>query len=294
MSSVSVSCCQPPASSIALTAPYSRRAVEIEEDVAAGASGMLQHEMPVEQNGFDLGKKRIVAIDVGPASLHHADFGIGQMVDGPHQKIFRRNKVGVEDGNEFALRRFHAFRQRTRFEAFAIGAMMIGDGKAARSVLLDQALRDGLGFVGRIVKHLNIELLERILQAADRIQQALDDELLVEDGKLYRHSRQIRKVPGRLGGAILSVLVIEIHQHVSVHTVRSQQDEHDEVGDQQRHVKGIGVIETPECGVEKMLANVLADAPRGHESGQQRGEMEATPRESPYPAWLSAKPEKPL
>jgi hypothetical protein len=55
-----------------------------------------------------------------------------------------------------------------------------------------------------------------------------------------------------------------------VQTVRRQQDEHDEVGDQQRHIKRIGVIQTPECGVEKMLANVLADAPRGYESGWKR------------------------
>ena len=226
--------------------------------------------MPVEQNGLNFGKKRIVAIDVGPAGLHHADFRIGQMVDSAHQKIFRRNKVGVEYGNELALRGLHALGQRTRLEAFAIGAMMIGDGKAARSVLLDQSLSDRLGFVGRIVKHLNIEFLERILQAADRIQQSLNHELFVEDGKLYRHSRQIRKMPSRFGGAILPVLVIKIDQHVAVQTVRSQQDEHDEVGDQQRHIKGVGVIETPECGVEKMLANVLPDAPRGHESGQKR------------------------
>ena len=142
-------------------------------------------------------------------------------------------------------------------------------GKAPRGVVLDQAARDGLGFVGRIVEHLHIELVERILQAADRIQQALDHELLVENGKLHRHPRQIRKVPGRLGGAILPVLVIKIDQHVAVHAVRGQQDQHDEVGDQQRHVKGIGVVEAPECGVEKMLANVLADAPRGHESGHE-------------------------
>ena len=77
-------------------------------------------------------------------------------------------------------------------------------------------------------------------------------------------------MPGRLGGAILSVLVIEIHQHIAVQTIRSQQDEHDEVGNQQRHIKRVGVIEAPECGVEKMLANVLADAPRGHESGHER------------------------
>ena len=37
--------------------PHSRCAVEIEEDATARPSGMLQNEVPVQQNGFDLGQK---------------------------------------------------------------------------------------------------------------------------------------------------------------------------------------------------------------------------------------------
>ena len=66
--------------------PHSRRAVEIEEDIAAGASGVFQHEMSVQQDGLNFGQKGIVAVDMGPAGLHHADFRIGQMVDGAHQE----------------------------------------------------------------------------------------------------------------------------------------------------------------------------------------------------------------
>ena len=95
-------------------------------------------------------------------------FGIGEVMDGAHQEIFRRNEVGVEDGDELALRRLQPFLQRARLEAFAIGAMVIGDRIAQRGIALDQALRDDLdGLVGRIVEHLDIELLARILQLAD-------------------------------------------------------------------------------------------------------------------------------
>ena len=146
--------------------------------------------------------------------------------------------------------------------------MMVGNGKAARGVLFHQALGDRLGLVGGVVQHLDVKLFQRILQTADRIQQALNHELLVENRKLHRNPGQFGKMAGRLHGAIFPVLVIEINQHVTVHAVRRQQDQHHKVRNQQRHVKGVGVIEAPEGGVEKMLPDVLADAPRGHESGQ--------------------------
>ena len=73
MSSVRVSCSQPPASSMARAPPHAGGAVEIEEDAAARAARVFEHEMAVEQNGFDLGQQRVVAVDVRPAGLHHAD-----------------------------------------------------------------------------------------------------------------------------------------------------------------------------------------------------------------------------
>ena len=194
--------------------------------------------------------------------------GSAKVMDGPHQEVFGRNKVGVEDGNELAFRGLHPFRQRTRFIAFTIGAVMVGDGDAAGGVLLHQALGDGLGLVGRIVEQLDVKLFTRILQAANRFQQALNYVLLVKNRKLHRDPGQLRKVPSRFRGAIVSVLVIKIYQHIAVQTVRGQQDKNDKVRNQQRHVKGVGVVKAPKRGVEKMLANVLADAARGHEGGQ--------------------------
>ena len=84
--------------------PHSGGAVEVKEDAAAGASGVLEHEVAVEQDGFHLREKRIIAVDVRPARLHHADLGIGEVMDGAQQKIFRRREVGVENGDEFAFR----------------------------------------------------------------------------------------------------------------------------------------------------------------------------------------------
>ena len=121
MSSVRVSCCQPPASSMARAPPHPGRAVEVEENAAARPPRMFQHEMAVEQDRLHLGEKRVVAVDVRPARLHHADFGIGEVMNALQQEVFRRREVSVENGDEFAFRRFHAFLQGAGFEAFAIG-----------------------------------------------------------------------------------------------------------------------------------------------------------------------------
>src|SRR5271156_4125461 len=88
------------------TPPDSGSSIEIKKNPAARASGMLQHEVAVQQNGFHLREKRIVAIDVRPARLHHADLRVSKVMDGARQKIFRRSEVCVEDGDKFALRRF--------------------------------------------------------------------------------------------------------------------------------------------------------------------------------------------
>ena len=69
---------------------------------------MFQHKMSVQQNGFDFRKKRIVAIDVAPAGLHHTDLWISEVMDRTQQKIFRRNKVSVKDRDEFAFGSLHA------------------------------------------------------------------------------------------------------------------------------------------------------------------------------------------
>ena len=76
------------------------------------------------------------------------------------------------------------------------------------------------------------------------------------------------KVCGWFGRAILLVLVVEINQYVAMRAIRRQQDQHDEIGNQQRRVKSVGVIQALESLIEKMLADVLPDSLRGDEGGE--------------------------
>ena len=50
---------------------------------------MLDDEMAVEQNGFHLGEQRIIAVQIRPARLHHADLRLRflKIRNGAAQKI---------------------------------------------------------------------------------------------------------------------------------------------------------------------------------------------------------------
>ncbi len=60
-----------------------------------------------------------------------------------------------------------------------------------RRILRDDCFRDFCGFVSRVVKHLDLELLVWIVKGSDCFQQTIDDVKLVEEWKLDRDHRQI-------------------------------------------------------------------------------------------------------
>ena len=73
MSSVRVSCCQPPAAVDGGAAPHAGGAVEIEESAAAGATAVFDDKMAIEQNRFHSSEQGIIGIEIRPARLHHAN-----------------------------------------------------------------------------------------------------------------------------------------------------------------------------------------------------------------------------
>ena len=98
---------------------------------------MLDREMAVEQDRFHFRERRVIAIDVAPARLHHRELLLDEIGHRAAQKICRRNKIGVENCDEFSGGRFQPFLQRAGFEAFAVVAMDVKDGQAQRAVALD-------------------------------------------------------------------------------------------------------------------------------------------------------------
>src|ERR1017187_6141095 len=230
--------------------------------------------MAIEQNGFDLGQKRVVAIDVRPACLHHADFRIGEVMDALHQKVGWRDKIGVKDGNVFAFSRFQSYFQSAGFVAFTIVAMQVIDGMSQRSVAIDQNAGDLHGFVGGIIQQLDVEFVFRIFEAADRVKQPFHDVLLVKNGQLHGDARQVFGVKMRCGfrRLVLFVLVIKIDQPVAVSSVCRQNNQHDEIGNQQRQVERVDLVETLKSLVQKVLAQIGPKAFGGKDQDHsQRG-----------------------
>ena len=200
-------------------APHSGGAVEIEKSAAAGTRAVFDHKMAVEQDGFHLSEQRVIGIEIGPASLHHADAraaaGIHEIGNGEAQKIGRRHKVGVKNRDELSLGSFQSMFERAGFVAFAIGAMDVGDGHALRGEALHTVAGDFLSFVGGVVEDLHVEQLGRVIETGDGFDQALDDVPLIINGKLNGDARPLGD-RRRRGRNIFGVLVIIVDQPVTV------------------------------------------------------------------------------
>ena len=116
-----------------------------------------------------------------PACLHHSDITNGEMMHNAHKPIFWRNKISIKDGNKLALRGLHSLLKRPCLESVTIGAVMVADRVSKRCITLHYRVCHLDRFVGRIIEHLDIQLVARILHFADCIYQTIDHELFVED-----------------------------------------------------------------------------------------------------------------
>ena len=243
-----------------LAAPHAGGAVEVEVLAGARAGAMLQNKMPVEQDGLDLGQHAVVAVEVRPAGLHHADFGLGEVVDDLHDPVGRRHKVRIEDGDELALGYFQAGIERPGLEAMTVRAMNVNDGMAEGGVAVDDGGGDCRGLIGGVVEDLDFELVRRVLHGADGLNEAVNDELLVEDRQLDRDARQLREMPRRVGVVVLLVLEVLITHRVAVHAVEGKQNHHREIRQQHAGVEEIPVVKALEGLVGVLHFEVVAQA----------------------------------
>ena len=81
--------------------------------------------MAVQQHGLHFGEHVVVAIQIAPARLHHADLFFGEEVNRALQKVDRRQEVRVKDRHDLAGRSFQAVLQSSGFESMPVGSMNI-------------------------------------------------------------------------------------------------------------------------------------------------------------------------
>ena len=207
---------------------------------------MLQHEVAVELNGLDLGQEAVVAIQVRPARLRHADLGLGEMVDDVHEPGGRRDEVGVEDRDELTPRGLESVVERAGFVAVPVGAVDVLDRVPCGAAAGDEGGGDLAGFVGGVVEQLDVELPARVIQFAAGIDQPVDDVLLVEDRKLDGNAGELGEAAGGLAGGILLVPVVEPDELVAMDAVKGEHDHDQEVGDEQEAVEPVPLVEVLE------------------------------------------------
>ena len=126
----------------------------------------------------------MVAVEVIPARLDHADSGIVELGDSALQEVFGGQEVGVEDGNELAISLFQSRVESTRLEAGALRASQVHDPVSAAPELRNLTLEDGARLVSRVVENLDLEQRSRIAQAAGRRDESGSDVELVIDRQL--------------------------------------------------------------------------------------------------------------
>src|SRR5713101_4764797 len=170
--------------------------------------------MAVEQDRFDFGQRGVITVQIRPTSLDHRDPGINEIWKRAAQKIGRRKKIRVEDGDEFAGRGLETRGKRPGLETGADVAMQVADWQSERLIALDAAARDLLRFIGRVIEHLNVEQLARIIKARYRVHEALDHVALVIDRKLYGNLGPLGD-RGRRAGNIVAGLEISIQKVVA-------------------------------------------------------------------------------
>ena len=155
------------------------------------------------------------------------------------QKIRRRQEVGVEDGNEFALGREEALGQGARLVTPSMAAPDVSDVMAGRPESGHQIGRERGGFVGRIVQDLDFVAIVGIIERANGQQKPLHHVLLVEDGQLGGDHGQ--GTISRLGGGPDTVVrrscgpAMPEHHHdqdIGVQAVEKQADRRGHVDDQ--------------------------------------------------------------
>ena len=180
--------------------------------------------MPVEQNGLRLGQQRVIAIDVVPPHLDHADLGIGEILDRVLQYVGLRQKIRVEYRDELGIGVLQTVFQRPRLEARAIVAMDVVDIDAFALELLDRLRRDTHRLVRAVVQHLNLQKFPGIVDPARVFDDALGDVLFVVHRQLNADGRQVVKPAVALGLVVL-IPVIEINQNVTMQAVNANDQE---------------------------------------------------------------------
>src|SRR5947208_3373337 len=103
---------------------------------------------------------------MSPAGLDHADLGVGEEMDGALEEVWLRNEISIENTNELALRGSQTGLERARLKTSPVGPVDQLDVEPATLQFRDARGRQLPGVVGRVVQHLDLEQVFRVIDLA--------------------------------------------------------------------------------------------------------------------------------
>ena len=124
--------------------------------------------------------------------------------------------------------------------------------------------------VGRIVQHLNLQQCFRVLDFRHFIDQALDDVALVVNRQLDGHRRQLRKTYPRIFRGVLPVLEISTDDIVAMQAVDGENGKRSEIGDEQRPIEPIQLMDAGERLVVQAAHQPVGEAGCGKQGQRDR------------------------
>src|SRR5579863_7888612 len=192
---------------------------------------MLYDEVAVEQDGFDLREERVVAVEVSPSCLDHADLGVvvraigrrDEIGDGAAKEIGFGDKVSVENGDEFTLGRLETVFESAGFVTFAVGAMNVDDRHALGGVAVDAGAGDLASFVSGIVENLNVKQFARVIEARDSFDETLDHVAFVENRQLNGDAGPMFDF-GRGAGDVFRIDIVVVDEPVAMQPVGGEDE----------------------------------------------------------------------
>jgi hypothetical protein len=193
--------------------------------------------MAVEQYRLRFRQQRVVLVDVAPPRLDHPDLRIGEVREQSEQEVPRRDEIRVEDRDIFAARDLQAGLERARLVTDAVPAVQVLDVDPLGRVAPHRELGNTLGLVGRVVEHLDLQQLARIIDGAHRLDQPVGDVHLVVERKLDRDRR--KRIQRRTGLRLpIAVAHVQVDQVIPVPPVNRENDEDKEVCGERKSFSG--------------------------------------------------------
>src|SRR4029453_17609075 len=153
-------------------APDPGSAVEVKKSSAATPGSLLEEEVPIKEERLHLGEQGILAVQVAPAHLHHADMRIGKVINGASQRVGPGYEISVKNEDELTGGSLQTRGEGARLETGSMIAVIVVHVGASRPKSGDFAGGDLLSLVRGIIEDLDLEFFAWIVELADRSNQS--------------------------------------------------------------------------------------------------------------------------